>query len=116
MDYVKAFLVGGILCAIAQAVMDVTKVNPAIIMVSAVTVGAVLSGLGLYAPLIRIGGAGATIPLPGFGHMMVTGMLEDVSQSGIFGILTGGFRAASPGLLTAILFGYLMAVLFNPKG
>lgn len=116
MDYVKAFIVGGILCAIAQLAMDLSKANPAIIMVSAVSLGAVLSGLGLYAPLIEFSGAGASILLPGFGHTMVTGMIEDVSKFGLFGILTGGFRAASAGLLSAILFGYLMASLFNPKG
>ncbi|MGI6162416.1 MAG: stage V sporulation protein AE [Bacillota bacterium] len=116
MDYIKAFIVGGILCAIAQLAMDLTKTNPAIVMVSAVSLGAVLSGLGLYAPLVKLGGAGATIPLPGFGHTLVTGMLEDAAKIGPFGILTGGLRATSSGLLTAILFGYLMAVLFNPKG
>ena len=67
-------------------------------------------------PLVKLGGAGATIPLPGFGHTLVTGMLEDAAKIGPFGILTGGLRATSSGLLTAILFGYLMAVLFNPKG
>lgn len=116
MTYLRAFLVGGAMCAIAQLILDVTKVNPAIIMVSSVSVGAVLSGLGLYAPLIKVGGAGATIPLPGFGHVLVTGMMEDTSKLGWFGLLTGGFRAASAALMTAILFGYLMAVLFNPKG
>ncbi len=116
MDYIKAFFVGGILCAIAQLAMDLTKTNPAIVMVSAVSLGAVLSGLGLYAPLVKFGGAGATIPLPGFGHTLVTGMLEDAARLGPFGILAGGLRATSAGLLTAILFGYLMAVLFNPKG
>lgn len=116
MDYVKAFFVGGALCAIAQLAMDLTKANPAIIMVSAVSIGTILSGLGIYAPLVEIGGAGATIPLPGFGHTLVTGMLEDAAELGPFGILTGGFKAASAGLLTAILFGYVMAILFNPKG
>ncbi|HHY18153.1 MAG TPA: stage V sporulation protein AE [Firmicutes bacterium] len=116
MDYIKAFLVGGVLCALAQLIMDLTKTNPAIIMVSAVSIGAILSGLGFYAPLVDIGGAGATIPLPGFGHTLVTGMLEDASKIGPFGILTGGLRATSSGLLTAILAGYIMAVLFNPKG
>jgi len=114
--YVRAFVVGGLLCAIAQAAIDLTKANPAIIMVSAVSMGAILSGLGLYAPLVEFAGAGATIPLPGFGHTLVTGMLEDAAQWGIFGILTGGFKAVSAGLLSAVLFGYLMAVLFNPKG
>ncbi len=116
LDYFRAFIVGGVLCALAQLVMDLTKANPAIIMVSAVSAGAFLSGLGLYEPLIKFGGAGATVLLPGFGHTLVAGMLEDASRLGAFGILTGGFKAASAGLLTVILFGFLMAVLFNPKG
>ncbi len=116
MSLLKAFLVGGTLCALAQVVLDLTKTNPAIVMVSAVSIGAILSAAGLYAPLVQLGGAGATIPLPGFGHNLVTGMAEDLARHGWFGILTGGLRAASSGLTAAILFGYLMAVLFNPKG
>ncbi|HHW17959.1 MAG TPA: stage V sporulation protein AE [Firmicutes bacterium] len=116
MTYIKAFVVGGVLCAIAQFILDITKVNPALIMVSFVSAGAILSGLGIYGPLVKLGGAGATIPLTGFGHTLVTGMLEDAAKMGWFGLLTGGLRAASSGLTAAILFGYLMAVLFNPKG
>ncbi len=116
MTLVSAFLVGGLLCALAQLILDTTKANPAILMVSAVSLGAVLSGLGLYAPLVKLGGAGATIPLTGFGHALVTGMVEDARQIGLFGILTGGFRATSSALMVAVVFGYLMAVLFNPKG
>ena len=95
--------------------LDITQANPAIIMVSAVSLGAVLSGLGIYGPLVQFVGAGATIPLPGFGHLLVTGMVEDALATGWFGLLTGGLRAASAGLMAAIIFGYLMAVLFNPK-
>lgn len=116
MTLVRAFLVGGLLCGLAQLVLDVTKANPAIIMVSSVSAGAVLSGLGLYAPLVKLGGAGATIPLTGFGHVLVTGMVEDAERSGWFGLLTGGFRAAAPALMAALVFGYAMSVLFNPKG
>jgi len=115
-SYLWAFLVGGALCALAQVVLDLTKVNPALIMVSAVSAGAVLSGLGIYGPLVRIGGAGATIPLPGFGHTLVTGMLEDAASKGWFGLFTGGLRSTASGIMTALVFGYLMAVLFNPKG
>ena len=104
------------MCALAQGVVDATKMNPAVVMVSAVSAGAVLSGLGVYAPLVRIGGAGATIPLLGFGHTMVTGMVEDARKLGWFGLFTGGLRAASSALTVAVVFGYLMAVLFNPKG
>jgi stage V sporulation protein AE len=116
MTLFRAFLVGGALCALAQGVMDATKMNPAVVMVSAVSAGAVLSGLGVYAPLVRIGGAGATIPLLGFGHTLVTGMVEDARKLGWFGLFTGGLRAASAALTVAVVFGYLMAVLFNPKG
>jgi len=116
MTLLRAFLVGGALCALAQGVVDATKMNPAVVMVSAVSAGAVLSGLGVYAPLVRIGGAGATIPLLGFGHTMVTGMVEDARKLGWFGLFTGGLRAASSALTVAVVFGYLMAVLFNPKG
>jgi len=111
-----AFLVGGTLCALAQIVLDLTKTNPAFVMVSAVSLGAVLSGLGLYGPLVEFAGAGATTPLLGFGHSLVTGMMEDVVRLGWFGLFTGGLRATASGLMAAIVFGYLMAVLFNPKG
>ena len=116
MTLLRAFLMGGALCALAQGVVDATKANPASVMVSAVSAGAVLSGLGVYAALVKMGGAGATIPLLGFGHTLVTGMVEDVQRLGWFGLLTGGLRAAASALTTAVVFGYLMAVLFNPKG
>lgn len=116
MTILRAFLVGGALCALAQLVVDATKANPAIVMVSAVSVGAVLSGLGVYGFLVKIGGAGATIPLLGFGHALVTGMLQDAQKIGVFGILTGGLRATAPALTAAVVFGYLMALMFNPKG
>ncbi len=116
MTLLRAFLVGGALCAIAQAVVDSTKANPAVVMVSAVSAGAVLSGLGVYAHLVKLGGAGATIPLFGFGHALVTGMVEDAQRTGLFGVLTGGLRATAPALTAAVVFGYLMALLFNPKG
>lgn len=116
MTLLKAFLVGGALCSIAQLVVDVTQANPAVVMVSAVSAGGVLSGLGLYAPLVKLGGAGATVPLLGFGHVLVTGMVEDAQRTGLFGVLTGGLRAASPALTAAVVFGYLMALSFNPRG
>lgn len=116
MTLLIAFLVGGSLCALAQLVVDSTKANPAVVMVSAVSAGAVLSGLGIYGPLVKFAGAGATIPLFGFGHALVTGMVEDAQRIGLFGLLTGGLRATAPALTAAIVFGYLMAALFNPKG
>lgn len=116
MRFLSAFLVGGVICGIAQVVVDVTKCNPAIVMVSSVGVGALLSGLGLYGLLVEIGGAGATVPLTGFGHALVQGMIEDAARSGFTGLLTGGLKAASVGLSAAIVLGYAMALLFNPKG
>ena len=113
---IRAFLMGGVLCALGQLFLDLSKANPAIVMVSSVSVGAVLSGLGIYGALIELGGAGASIPLLGFGHTLVTGMVEDAQRIGLFGILSGGFRATAPALMAAVIFGYIMAVLFNPKG
>jgi len=111
-----AFAVGGLLCVIAQLVVDLTGTNPANVMVLSVSVGAALSGLGIYGPLAKFAGAGASVPLTGFGHSLVQGMLEDAGQTGFSGILSGGLRATAIGLTTAILFGYLMAVVSNPKG
>ena len=111
-----AFVVGGLLCVLAQVIMDLTNTNPANVMVLFVSLGAVLSGLGLYGPLVDLAGAGATIPLPGFGHSLYQGMMEDAARLGVVGILTGGLRATSLGLSTAIIIGYLMAVSFNPRG
>ena len=111
-----AFVVGGLLCVIAQLVVDLTETNPANVMVLSVSAGAILSGLGIYGPLVKFAGAGASVPLPGFGHSLVQGMLEDAGRSGITGILSGGLKATAVGLTTAILFGYLVAVAANPKG
>jgi stage V sporulation protein AE len=95
--------------------IDATKLTPAHVLVLFVTLGAVLSGVGLYQPLVDIGKAGATIPLTGFGHNLVIGVIQDVNEYGILGIFTGGLRSAAGGLTAAIFFGYLMAVFFNPK-
>lgn len=115
-QFINAFLVGGIICVVAQILMDTTKLTPAHILVLFVTLGGVLSGLGLYQPLIKIGGAGATVPLPGFGHNLVAGAIEDVQKYGFLGAFTGGLKAASAGLTAAIVFGYIIALFFTPKG
>jgi stage V sporulation protein AE len=115
-QFISAFLVGGIICVIAQILMDTTKLTPAHILVLFVTLGGVLSGLGVYQHLVKIGGAGATIPLPGFGHALVAGALEDVQKYGFWGAFTGGLRASATGLSSAIVFGYIISVIFNPKG
>lgn len=115
MDYVMAFIVGGLICIIGQILMDATKLTPAHVLVLFVTLGAVLSSVGLYQPLVDIGKAGATIPLTGFGHNLVTGVFEDVDQYGLLGVFTGSLRSAAAGITAAIIFGYMMAVFFNPK-
>lgn len=113
--FLLAFLVGGILAVLAQLVVDVAGLAPASTMVLFVSLGAVASGLGLYEPLVRVGGAGATVPLPGFGHALVQGIITDISRHGVIGLLGGGLEATAMGLTAAILFGYVFAVLFNPK-
>lgn len=113
-----AFVVGGILCVIGQLIMDLTKaqITPGHILVGYITSGAVLSGLGLYQPLVEWGGAGATIPLSGFGHLLTQGTLKAVEQKGLLGAFSGGIEAAAAGITAAIVFGYIVAVIFNPKG
>lgn len=113
-----AFLVGGTLCLIGQIIMDLTKptITPGHILVGYISIGAVLSGLGLYGPLVKIGGAGATVPLSGFGHLLTQGTIEAVEQNGLMGAISGGVEAAAAGITAAIVFGYVVAVIFNPKG
>lgn len=113
-----AFLVGGSLCVIGQLIMDLTKpgITPGHILVGYISGGAILSGLGLYQPLVNLGGAGATIPLSGFGHSLAQGALKAAEQKGIIGAFSGGVEATAAGITAAIVFGYVMAVIFNPKG
>ncbi|MDI6813547.1 MAG: stage V sporulation protein AE [Desulfitobacteriaceae bacterium] len=115
---VSAFLVGGVLCVLGQLLMDLTKPSftPAHVLVTFVTGGAILGALGWYKPLVDIGGAGATIPLSGFGYTLAKGAIEGVSQRGFIGIFSGGVEAAAVGIAAAVLFGYLVSVTFNPKG
>lgn len=114
--YLMAFLIGGLICIAGQLLMDLTPLTPAHVLVLFVVAGGVLSGLGLYQPLIDLGGAGATVPLPGFGHTLVSGTIEEINKSGFLGIFTGALKATAAGLTTAIVFGFAAAVLFNPKG
>ncbi len=115
MEYLKAFLVGGLLCAIAQILIDKTKLTPARILVTYVVSGIVLGGIGIYQHLVDWGGAGATVPLTGFGYTLAKGVREAIQQDGWIGILTGGFKASAGGITAAIVFGYLIAILFQPK-
>jgi len=116
MPYLRAFLVGGLICVVAQLLLDGTRINPAHVMVTFVCLGAVISALGLYQPLIDFGGAGATVPLTGFGHALLQGINKDVMEFGPVGLLTGGLRATSLGITVAIVSGVLVAMFFNPKG
>lgn len=115
MEYLKAFLVGGLLCAIAQILIDKTKLTPARILVTYVVSGIVLGGIGIYQHLVDWGGAGATVPLTGFGYTLAKGVREAIQQDGWIGILTGGLKASAGGITAAIVFGYLIAILFQPK-
>ena len=115
MEFLRAFLVGGAFCAVGQLLMDLTKLTPARILVSYVVLGVLLSGLGWYQPLVDLAGAGATVPLTGFGHLLATGVREDVAQHGLLGALTGGLRASAAGITAALLFGLIAARLARPK-
>ena len=115
MDFLKAFITGGILCAIGQILIDKTKLTPAKILVSYVVAGVVLGGLGIYKYVAEWGGAGATIPLTGFGYNLAKGAKEAVEEKGIFGALIGGVKASAAGIAAAIFFGYLAALLFKSK-
>ncbi|MCI8524376.1 MAG: stage V sporulation protein AE [Oscillospiraceae bacterium] len=115
MEYLKAFLVGGVLCAVGQILIDKTKLTPAKILVSYVVAGVVLGGLGVYQYLADWGGAGATTPLTGFGYNLAKGVKEAVQEDGLLGVLTGGLKASAAGVTAAVFFGYLAALIFKPK-
>ena len=113
--YLAAFLCGGILCLIGQILIDKTRLTPARILVLYVVAGVILGGTGLYRPLADLCGAGATVPLTGFGYCLSRGVAEAVAEQGALGILTGGLTAAAGGITAAVFFGYLAALLFKPK-
>ena len=115
MEYLKAFLCGGILCVIGQILIDKTTLTPAKILVSYVTAGVILSGVGVYQYLVDWGGAGATVPLTGFGHLLAKGVKKAVAEDGLLGALTGGSTAAAGGITAAIFFGFLVALICKPK-
>jgi stage V sporulation protein AE len=115
MIYLYSFLFGGFLCAIAQILIDFTKLSPARILVLYVSLGVILTFLGIYNPLVQIFGAGATVPLTGFGNVLANGVLKAISEKGAIGILTGGLTSAAAGITAAIFFGYAFAVIFSPK-
>lgn len=118
MEYVKAFFVGGAFCVIGQILIDKTQLTPARILVAYVTSGVFLSGIGLYQPLADWAGAGATVPLTGFGHLLAKGVKKAVAEQGLLGAFTGGITAAAGGITAAIFFGFLVALVCKskPKG
>ena len=115
MDYIKAFLVGGAICVIAQLLIDYTKLTPAKILVSFVVLGVVLGGIGLYEPLVKFAGAGASVPLLGFGNTLARGVREAVAEKGFLGILSGGLKATAGGITVAIVSGLIVSLIFKPR-
>ncbi len=111
----KAFLVGGVICAIGQLILDYTKITPARILFCYVVSGVVLGAVGIYQPLVDFAGCGATVPLTGFGNLLAQGVKEAVSKDGFIGIFTGGLNAAAGGITAAIFFGLVVAAIFKPK-
>ncbi len=111
----KAFLVGGCICIIGQLLVDLTKLTPARIMVIFVVSGVILGTFGLYQPLVEWGGAGATVPLVGFGNILAKGVIKEVEEAGLLGVFTGGVKAAAAGITAAVTFGYIIAIASKPK-
>ncbi len=114
-EYLKAFAVGGLLCVIGQILIDYTRLTPARILTAFVVAGVVLGALGLYQPLADWAGAGATVPLTGFGNLLAKGVRKAVAEKGLLGAFTGGFTAAAGGICAAVFFGFLVAVIFKPS-
>ena len=115
MDYLKAFIIGGLICVIGQILIDKTKLTPARILVTFVTAGVFLQLVNIYEPLVKFAGAGATVPLTGFGYTLCKGGYKAVSENGVIGIFTGGLTAAAGGISAAIVFGFLAALIFRSK-
>lgn len=113
--YLQVFLVGGILCVIAQILMDKTSLTPARILVGYVVAGVILTAVGIYEPIVEFGKAGATVPLTGFGYSLAKGVFKAIDENGFIGILTGGISGTAAGITAAIFFGYLFSVIFKPK-
>ena len=113
--YIKVFLVGGLLCLVGQVLIDYTKLTPARILTIYVVAGVALSALGLYQPMVDWAGAGASVPLTGFGHTLAKGIRQAVAEKGLLGVFTGGFSAAAAGLCAAVFFGLIVSLVFKPK-
>lgn len=115
MVYLKAFVIGGLICLLCQILLEKTKMMPGRIMVLLVCLGAVLSFFGLYKPFAEFAGAGATVPLLGFGHVLMEGVKEAVDENSFLGIFQGGLKAGALGTSAALIFGYIASLIFNPK-
>ena len=111
-----AFIIGGLICVIGQIILDVFRFTPAHTMVILVVAGAILGGLGLYDPLIKFAGAGASVPISSFGNSLVKGAMQEAKTNGYIGVLTGIFQITSSGISSAIIFGFLASLIFRPKG
>ena len=114
-EYIAAFAVGGALCLAGQLLISLTSLTPARILVVFVTAGAVLTAIGVYEPVVRFAGAGATVPLTGFGYALAKGAMEGAAEHGFFGAVSGGVSAASAGITAAVFFGYIFALIFKPR-
>lgn len=115
MDYIKAFMIGGLLCLIGQILIDKTKLTPARILVSYVVIGVLLGAVGVYEPLVEFAGAGATVPLTGFGYNLAKGVKEAINEDGFLGVLTGGLKATAGGITAAIVSGLVVSLIFKAK-
>lgn len=115
MEFVKAFIVGGLICVVGQILMDTTNLTPGRILVIFVTLGAILGAFGVYEKLVDFAGAGATVPLPGFGNSLAKSALKEVDEVGLLGAFTGGIKGTAAGITASIFWGYLAALIFNPK-
>lgn len=115
MEFVKAFIVGGLICVVGQILMNTTKLTPGRILVMFVTLGAILGAFGIYDKLVEFAGAGATIPLPGFGNSLAKAAIKAVEEKGLLGAFTGGITGTAAGITASIFFGYIMAIIFNSK-
>lgn len=114
MEYIKAFAIGGLFCLIGQILIDKTKLTPARILVGYVVIGVILGAIGIYGPLVEFAGAGASVPLTGFGNTLAIGVREAVDQQGFIGILTGGLKASAGGITAAITAGFFVSLFFKP--
>ncbi len=114
--YLLAFIIGGAICVVAQLILDFTNLSPGHVLSGLVVAGGVLGGLGLYDKLVQLAGAGATMPISSFGNALVKGAIMEAEKNGVIGVLTGMFELTSTGITAAIIFGFLTAVVFNPKG